>query len=132
VLCWRTMNTKYIAMGKGKPLQSVSTVLESFPIDPDLLERANWWFNISWYGLLWAGAATALAACATVTFLFIQFWSTNIRERQAEWRTSALELQTKQAEAELGKANADIAKANVSIADAKKQTASLENEAAQA
>ncbi|MGA8613646.1 MAG: hypothetical protein WB760_18630 [Xanthobacteraceae bacterium] len=105
------MNTKYIAM-------SGERTLESLPIDPTLLERANWWFDISWYGLLWAGGATAVAACATVTFLFIQFWSGNIRERQADWRTSALEVQTKRAEADLTRAKADIAGAEARAAEA--------------
>ena len=57
------------------------------PVDPQLLERANWWFDVSWYGLLLAGGATALAAAATVVFLFLQFWSSGVRERQSDWRT---------------------------------------------
>jgi hypothetical protein len=99
--------------------------LESLPVDPTLLERANWWFDISWYGILLAGAAAAVAACATVAFLFIQFWSSGIREQQANWRTSTLEVRAKTADAELAKANAEIA-------EAKRQAAALENDAAQA
>ena len=106
--------------------------LESLPVDPALLESANRWFDISWYGLLIAGGFTALAAFATVFFLFVQFWSSGIRERETEWRTATLELQTGKAKAELAKANADIASANAEIAEAKKQTASLEKDAAEA
>jgi hypothetical protein len=106
--------------------------LESLPVDPALLESANRWFDISWYGLLIAGGFTALAAFATVFFLFVQFWSSGIRERETEWRTARLELQTGKAKAELAKANADIASANAEIAEAKKQTASLEKDAAEA
>jgi hypothetical protein len=128
-------------------------VLESIPVDPALLTSANWWFDVSWYGLLIAGGLTALAAFATVIFLFIQFWSSGVKERQTEWRTSALELQTETAKKETARlsaeaekaregiaqanaagetAKADAAKANAEIATAKKQTAALENEAAQA
>jgi hypothetical protein len=114
----RAMATKYIAMGKAKPLETVPIVLQSVPVDPSLLERADWWFDISWYGLLWTGAATAIAACATVTFLFIQFWSSNIRERQSEWRTSTLEVQAKRADADLARAKADIANADARAAEA--------------
>ena len=138
------MATKDIAMGSAK-------VVESLPVDPSLLDRANWWFDISWYGLLWAGAVTAVAACATVTFLFLQFWSGGIRDRQSEWRTSSLELQTENAKKETARlsaeaetarksiaeanaageaAKADAAKANAEIAIAKQQTAALENDAA--
>ena len=113
------MTTKYIAMGKAKPLGTLPIVLQSIPIDPGLLERADWWFDISWYGLLWAGAATAIAACATVTFLFIQFWSSNIRERQSEWRTSTLEVQAKRADADLAQAKASIAGADARAAQSK-------------
>ena len=111
---------------------SRETTLESLPVDPALLESANRWFDISWYGLLIAGGFTALAAFATVFFLFVQFWSSGIRERETEWRTARLELQTGKAKAELAKANADIASANAEIAEAKKQTASLEKDAAEA
>ena len=111
---------------------SRETTLESLPVDPALLESANRWFDISWYGLLIAGGFTALAAFATVFFLFVQFWSSGIRERETEWRTATLELQTGKAKAELAKANADIASANAEIAEAKKQTASLEKDAAEA
>ncbi|HUZ30849.1 MAG TPA: hypothetical protein VMV19_01895 [Xanthobacteraceae bacterium] len=127
--------------------------MESLPVDPALLDKANWWFDVSWYGLLWAGAATALAACATVIFLFVQFWSSGVRERHAEWRTSSLELQTETAKTEtarlgaeaektregIAKANAageaakaEAARANAEIATAKQQTAALEKDTSKA
>jgi hypothetical protein len=34
---------------------SRETSLESLPVDPALLESANRWFDISWYGLVIAG-----------------------------------------------------------------------------
>lgn len=111
---------------------SKETTLESLPVDPALLESANRWFDISWYGLLIAGGFTALAAFATVFFLFVQFWSSDVRERQAEWRAATLELETGKAKAELAKANADIASANAEIAETNKQKASLEKDAAEA
>jgi hypothetical protein len=73
--------------------------LGSLPVDPSLLESANTWFDRSWYGLLLCGAATAILAMATVMFLFIQYWSSGVRERHTEWRTSALELKTAEANA---------------------------------
>ncbi|MGA2842816.1 MAG: hypothetical protein ABSG18_22165, partial [Steroidobacteraceae bacterium] len=65
---------------------SGETTLESLSVDPTLLESANRWFDISWYGLLIAGGFTAVAAFATVFFLFIQFWSSGVREHQTELR----------------------------------------------
>jgi hypothetical protein len=111
---------------------SRKTTLESLPVDPALLESANRWFDISWYGLLIAGGFTALAAFAAVFFLFVQFWSSGVRERQAEWRAATLELETGKAKAELAKANADIASANAEIAETNKQKAGLEKDAAEA
>jgi hypothetical protein len=111
---------------------SGETTLESLSVDPALLESANRWFDISWYGLLIAGGFMAVAAFATVFFLFIQFWSSGVREHQTELRTATLELETGKAKAELAKANADIASANAEIAEANKQTASLEKDAAEA
>src|SRR5208282_4594842 len=91
---------------------SRETFLESLPVDPALLESANRWFDISLYGLLIAGGFVALAAFATLFFIFVQFWSSGVRERQAEWRTATLELETGEAKAALAKASADVARAN--------------------
>lgn len=87
-------------------------VLESIPVDPELLKSANWWFDASWYGILVAGAMTTIGAFLTFAFLFTQYWSSGVRERHTEWRTSALELQT--------------ANANASAAQASERAATLE------
>ena len=50
------------------------------PIFDTSLESANWWYIFSWRGILIAGTLTALTAVATVAFLFIQFWASNLRE----------------------------------------------------
>jgi hypothetical protein len=47
-----------------------------------------------------------------VAFLFAQFWSSGIRERQTEWRTSVLELQTAEAKKETAEAQERIAQLN--------------------
>jgi hypothetical protein len=93
-------------------VSSREKVLESIPVDPALLESANKWFDISWYGLLLAGASTALSAFATVAFLFVQFWSSGVRERHSEWRTSVLELQTAEAKKDTAEAQERIAELN--------------------
>lgn len=87
-------------------------------VDPTLLEWAERWYPVSWKGILVAGLLTAVAACATLGFLLLQWRTTSIREEQSEWRTSTLELQTATAKAELVKAQAEIAKANAEIAKA--------------
>jgi hypothetical protein len=105
---------------------------DTLPIDTALLEWAEYWYPISWKGVLAGGIITAVGACATIAFLLLQWRTTSIREEQSEWRTSTLEMQTAQANAALGAAQADIAKANVQIAEAKKQTATLEKDTANA
>jgi hypothetical protein len=101
--------------------ESKETSLESLPVDPTLLETANRWFDISWYGLLWAGAFTALSAIATVIFLFIQFWSSGVRERHTEWRTSVVELQTEEAKRDTEEAKERIAQLELQTAVANKR-----------
>ena len=100
-------------------------VLESVPVDPSLLTSANWWFDVSWYGLMFAGAITGLAALATVFFLFVQFLSSGVKERHTEWRTTALESEIAKAKAELGKANANIAESNARQKEAELKLAEL-------
>lgn len=103
-------------------------ILDSMPVDPSLLERANWWFDVSWYGLLIAGLVAAFGACATIAFLFAQFWSSGIRDKQSEWRTSTLELQTASAKKDTASAveriagltaNAEASRATIAAADAR-------------
>jgi hypothetical protein len=102
------------------------------PLDPAQLDWAEYWYPISWKGVLAGGIITAIGACATIAFLLLQWRTTSIREDQSEWRTSTLEMQTAQANAALGAAQADIARANLQIAEAKKQTAALEKDTANA
>lgn len=104
--------------------------LESLPVDPALLQSANRWFDISWYGILIAGLLTAVAAAATVFFLFVQFWSGGVKERHTEWRTAELETRTVEANASLGIAQADIANANAKIAAANEGAAKANERAA--
>jgi len=104
--------------------------LESLPVDPALLQSANRWFDISWYGILIAGLLTAVAAAATVFFLFVQFWSGGVKERHTEWRTAELETRTVEANASLEVAQADIANANAKIAAANEGAAKANERAA--
>jgi hypothetical protein len=91
---------------------------EPSPIAQALLVWAEYWYPISWKGVLVGGIITAIGACATIAFLLLQWRTTAIREQHSEWRTSALELQTADAKADLGKAQADIANAQARIAEA--------------
>jgi hypothetical protein len=91
---------------------------DSVPLDPSILDWAEYWYPISWKGVLFGGLVTAVGACATIGFLLLQWRTTTIREEQSELRTSSLETQTSQANAALGIAQADIAKAHAQIADA--------------
>jgi hypothetical protein len=102
------------------------------PIETSLLDWAEYWYPISWKGVLAGGVITAIGACATIAFLLLQWRTTNIREEQSELRTAALEAQTAQANAALGTAQADIAKANSEIAKAHEGIASANARAAEA
>jgi hypothetical protein len=96
------------------------------PVEPSLLEWAEYWYPISWKGVLAAGVLTALGACLTIAFLLLQWRTTTLREEHTEWRTASLELETAKAKAELGTAQADIAKANAEIATAHERTAEFD------
>ncbi|MFH1342162.1 MAG: hypothetical protein ABIL01_13330 [Pseudomonadota bacterium] len=119
-------------------------------IPPALLEWAEYWYPISWKGVLAGGIITAIGACATIAFLLLQWRTTSLREDHSEWRTSTLELQTAkanegaakasahaaelsvqaeelrkgaaEANAKLGATQADVAKANAEIAAANERT----------
>jgi hypothetical protein len=95
-------------------------------INPSLLEWAEYWYPISWKGVLSGGIITAVGACATIIFLLLQWRTTTIREEQSDWRTSVVEADTAKAKAQLGMAEADIAKANAQIADANARTKEAE------
>jgi hypothetical protein len=79
------------------------------------LETANRWYDVSWYGLLIAGVITALAALFSVAFLYLQFWSSTVRDKHSNLRTSQLELRA--------------AEANEAAAKATERTAELTKEA---
>jgi hypothetical protein len=87
-------------------------------VDPSLLEWAEYWYPISWKGVLGGGIITAVGACATIAFLLLQWRTTTIREEQSDWRTTVIEADTAKSKAELGIAQAAIAKAGVQIAEA--------------
>jgi hypothetical protein len=95
----------------------------SSPIDPTLLAWAEYWYPIAWKGLLGAGIVTALAACATIAFLLLQWRTSLIREQNSDWRTSVLETQAKRADADLLKAKSDIADADARAAAAQADAA---------
>ena len=63
-------------------------------------EFADWWYVISWKGLIWAGVATALAAAATVGFAVVQFWADDVRDKRSGERQLTLEMQTSEAKRE--------------------------------
>src|SRR5258708_21152517 len=105
---------------------NIGPVLKSGSLDPELLETANTWFGRSWWGLMIAGGITALAACATVAFLIVQFWSSNIKERFSDERISANEAETARAVADSETAKEDAAKANKRVAALNNDTARLQ------
>jgi hypothetical protein len=105
---------------------------ESVPLNPALIEWAEYWYPISWKGVLAGGIITAIGACATIAFLLLQWRTTTIREEQSELRTVSLESQTAQANAALGAAQADIFKANARIATANEGAAKANERAAEA
>jgi hypothetical protein len=102
---------------------------DEMPVSSALLASANWWFDFSWYGLLISGAIAALAAFGTVGFLFIQFWSSGVKERQLDWRTSVVELKSKQATADIDTAKTELARANEGIALANARAAEADEKA---
>jgi hypothetical protein len=101
------------------------------------LDTANKWFNVSWYGILIAGAATAVTAVATVIFLIVQFWSSSIRDTYAELRTSDIEergklatLKIKESELAISEAVRKAAEANRRGEEAKRDAAAAHERAA--
>jgi hypothetical protein len=84
---------------------------ERVPVDPSLLDWAEYWYPISWKVVIAGGVITALG-------LLLQYRTTTIREEQSAWRTSILESDNLKAQAALETAQADIARANAKIADA--------------
>jgi hypothetical protein len=73
-------------------------------------EYADWWYDLSWKGIIGFGALAASATAATVVFTMLQFWSDSVRDQKAEERSKAMEVQ-------LGEANARAAKSAERVAE---------------
>src|SRR5260221_3617059 len=110
---------------------NIEPVLKSGSLDPALLETANTWFGRSWWGLMIAGGITALAACATVAFLILQFWSSNIKERFSDERIAANEAETRRAIADSDAAKEGTAKASERVAELSAQAEGLRKDTAE-
>lgn len=96
------------------------------------LDTANHWYEISWWGLLAAGSATAIAAFVTVAFLFIQFWSSSVRDQYADKERLQLKSDTAKANERAAQANARAAEAGRSAGDATLKAAQANERAAKA
>jgi hypothetical protein len=96
------------------------------PIDQALLDWAEYWYPISWKGILIGGVITAVGACATIAFLLLQWRTINIREEHSEWRTSTLELQTAEAKRDTTAAQERIAGLNNETEQLKADNLSLQ------
>jgi hypothetical protein len=68
-------------------------------------EYADWWYDLSWKGLISFGAVAAFATAATVMFTMLQFWSDGVRDEKAEQRSQAMELQLSDANLRASEAN---------------------------
>ncbi len=96
------------------------------PVAQALLAWAEYWYPISWKGLLIAGAVTAIGACVTIAFLVLQWRTFSIREMQTEWRRSVLESQVAEVKKEAADELARVADLNVETADLTQKNLSLE------
>ena len=74
-------------------------------------EYADWWYDLSWKGIIGFGALAAFATAATVVFTVIQFWSDGVRDARSEDRSHVMELQ-------LGDANRGAAEATARALEA--------------
>ena len=78
-------------------------------------EYADWWYVVSWRGIIWSGVTTALAAAGVVIFTALQFWSDGIRDQKTDERNRAMEVQ--------------VAAANAKTAELEKEAAALKAQA---
>jgi hypothetical protein len=92
-------------------------------IDPEQLKWAEYWYPISWKGVLIGGLLTAVGAVATIAFLLLQWRTTNIRDEQSELRTSTLELKAADARRDTVLAQERIAKLDLQNDVLRKETA---------
>jgi hypothetical protein len=90
------------------------------------LAVANRWYSISWWGLLLSGAATAVATIFTVIFLFIQFWTSTVRDEYADKERLQLKAATAAAERDLVNANERISVNESAAAAANERAANAE------
>jgi hypothetical protein len=95
------------------------------PASPNMSGWAEYWYSISWAGLLAAGAVTALGACAAIFFLMLQWRAASIRDSQVEWRASVLEMQAAQARKDTAEALERVASLNIEAARMKRKNLSL-------
>lgn len=72
-------------------------------------EYADWWYDLSWKGIITFGAVAAFATAATVMFTVLQFWSDGIRDERSDARQLVLESETSSAKAEASRANESAA-----------------------
>jgi hypothetical protein len=82
-------------------------------------EYADWWYDLSWKGVIGFGAVAAFATAATMVFAVLQFWSHGVRDQRAEERSKSIEIQ-------LGEANARAAKSSERVAELELARAKVE------
>ncbi len=68
----------------------------SWGLSPD---HADWWYGVSWVGIILCGGVAAFFTAGVVVFTMIQFWSDGIRDEQADGRNRAMEVQLAEANA---------------------------------
>ncbi len=62
-------------------------------------EYADWWYDLSWKGIIGFGTVAAIATAGTVVFTMLQFWSDSVRDEKSERRNKAMEVQLSEANA---------------------------------
>ncbi|MCK6454639.1 MAG: hypothetical protein L6R19_27915 [Alphaproteobacteria bacterium] len=98
-------------------------------VDAALLARANWWFEISRYGLIISGSITAILAFVAVVFSWIQFWSSSVREDHSNQRTSTLEFRAAELRKDATRLTADAEASRAAIAAANARAAEANQKA---
>lgn len=94
-----------------------SKVLPSMSLGPSP-EYADWWYVVSWKGIIWAGVIAAVAASMVAIFTALQFWSDGVRDQKAEERSKSIEVQLAAANERAAQANEraaefDLARARI-------------------
>lgn len=78
-------------------------------------EYADWWYDLSWKGIIGFGAIAAVATSLVVVFTMLQFWSDAIRDRKSDERNRTMEVQ-------LGEANARTKEAELKLEELRRKT----------